>query len=107
MNLDHFFHEKSFVLVEIRFFESNFCNNSPIKKKTLGRGHSQNKWAPRPKAERVGYFGGNAPTRPMMALPDVNKKNHHSKKIEKLLWVPDGYHIKTKFNASGTHRVSQ
>ncbi len=31
-NLDHFSHEKSFVMVEITFFRSNFCENSPINK---------------------------------------------------------------------------
>jgi hypothetical protein len=31
MNLGYFFHEKSFVLVEIIFFRSKFGENSPIK----------------------------------------------------------------------------
>jgi hypothetical protein len=53
---------------------------------------------------------GMHPPDPMMALPDVNKKNHHSNFSNfyaDTQWVPDGYHIKTKFNASGTRRVSQ
>jgi hypothetical protein len=31
-NLDHFPHEKSFILVKITFFMLDFCKNSPIKK---------------------------------------------------------------------------
>jgi hypothetical protein len=39
--LDHFSHGKTFVLIEITFFRSNFCENSPIKKTLVKRKFEQ------------------------------------------------------------------